>query len=109
MALYDVTFGTAATAIAVFSISGVGAVINRHDAGLAAVPVIGAIANGFIVGLALYLAFDLPYWITVLEVAAGECAVLVAGAFIFFGIEKIPVVRRFLRWRWENGPTAPKA
>ena len=104
MIAYDITFGTAATAIACAGSYFLGKLVTKatgkEEIGLFVVPVVGAVANGFLVGLALHLALELPYWITVLEVALGEGAVLLAGAFIFLGISKIPVIRRFLSWQY---------
>ena len=100
MLVYDITFGTAATALAVTGIYFCGKLIKREAAGLFTAPFIGAAANGLLVGLALHLAFDLPYWINALYVAAGEFAVLVLGAVVFLSIGKIPAVRKILRWQF---------
>ena len=99
MIAYDLTFGTAATAIAVVAISFVGKFVKEERVSLFIVPFIGAIANGLLVGLALHLAFDLPYIATVLSVGLGEISVLLAGSFIFLYIGKISAVRRFLCWQ----------
>ena len=98
MIAYDLLFGTLATAAAVIGIRLVGAATKRKIYGLFIVPFIGAAANGLLVGLALHLAFELPYWATVLSVAIGEFAVLVVGSIVFLFIPKIPAVKKFLCW-----------
>ncbi len=100
MILYDISFGTAATALAVTGIYFCGKLIKKEAVGLFAVPFIGAAANGLLVGMALHLAFELPYWINALYVAIGEFAVLVLGAVVFLSIGKIPAVRKILRWQF---------
>ncbi len=100
MLAYDLTFGTAATAIAVTGIYFAGKLIKNETAGLFTAPLIGAVANGLLVGLALHLAFDMPYWINALYVAIGEFGVLVLGAVVFLSIGKISVVRKALYWRF---------
>ncbi|MFA6842979.1 MAG: QueT transporter family protein [Bacilli bacterium] len=80
MLIYDITLGVAATAISVLLIS-----YSKHLFVSIAYPVI---FNGLIVGLELYLAFDLPYWISAGWVALGEVSVLIVGAIIFKLLEK---------------------
>ncbi len=98
MLAYDVPFGTLATVIACVLCRLSGKLIRNERIGLFTVPVWGALANGLLVGVALHLAYQLPYWITCAEVAAGEFAVLLAGAFIFLTITRIPKIRKILRW-----------
>ena len=100
LGLIDVAFGTTATAIAVFGIWAVGKLTKREDPALFAVPFIGAIPNGLLVALSLNLVEGLPYWLSAAEVAVGELAVLLAGAFVFLGIGKIKAVRKILCWEW---------
>ena len=100
MLAYDVPFGTLATVIACILCRLSGKYIKNEKAGLFTVPVWGALANGLLVGLALHLAFELPYWVTAAEVAAGEFAVLLVGAFIFLSITKIPKIRQILSWEF---------
>lgn len=102
MLVYDITFGTGATVIALLGIWFVGRTVKNRNVSRFIVPFIGAIANGLLVGLALYLAYQLPYWLTAAQVAIGEFAVLLLGAFIFMGIEKVPVIRRLLYWSWDD-------
>ncbi len=99
MVAFDVPFGTLATVIACFGCLLARKLILKENAGLFAVPFVGAAANGLLVGLALYLAYELPYWITVLEVAGGEFAVLLVGAFVFLGISKIKAIQKILSWQ----------
>lgn len=72
---YDLVFGVAATVIAVVPMY---YVKNIFIAAL--IPVI---SNGVIVGIELTLAFGDPVWINIGSVAAGELAVMAAGAVIF--------------------------
>ena len=98
MLVWDVSFGTAATAVAVTLIWLIGKLTKEKDWGLFLVPVAGAAANGLLVGLALHFAFDLPFWEAALYVALGEGAVLIAGAFVFMAIRKVPAINKFLNW-----------
>ena len=100
MLVYDLSFGTAATAVAVVGIYYAGKLIKKETVGLFTAPILGALANGLLVGLALHLAFDIPYWINALYVAIGEFAVLLLGAVVFLSIGKIPAVRKALYWRF---------
>lgn len=80
MGLYDIVFGTAATLIACI---GMYYVKNVFVGAL-----IGGVVNGLLVGLELYLAFELPFLINAFYVFAGEIIVLIIGAFIFKALEK---------------------
>lgn len=80
MGLYDICFGTAATLIACI---GMYSVKNVFVGAL-----IGGVVNGLLVGLELYLAFELPFLINAFYVFAGEIIVLIIGAFIFKALEK---------------------
>lgn len=100
LGLIDVLFGTLATTLAVLGIFATGKLTKRSDAALFSVPVVGAIPNGLLVALSLHLAEGLPYWLSAIEVAAGEFAVLVAGALVFLAIGKIKAVRKILCWEW---------
>lgn len=99
MIAFDIVFGTLATVLACFGCFGARKLIKDENIGLFGVPFVGAAANGLLVGLALHLAYELPYWVTVAEVAVGEFAVLLTGAFVFLGISRIPVIRKFLDWK----------
>ena len=102
MPFLDVIFGTLATTIALVGIRLVCRFVKNRNVARFTVPVIGAVSNGFLVALTLHIALQLPYWLSVIEVAAGEFAVLLVGAFLFIGIEKIPAVRRHLTWNWSR-------
>lgn len=80
MGLYDICFGTLATLIAC-----IGMYLGKN---LILGAFIGGIANGILVGIELYLAFELPFMINAFYVFIGEFAVLLIGAFIFKLIEK---------------------
>ena len=80
MGLYDICFGTAATFIACIGMY----YVKNVFAGA----FIGGVVNGLLVGLELYLAFELPFLINAFYVFAGEIIVLFIGAFIFKALEK---------------------
>ena len=96
MMAYDIVFGTIATTIAVFGIHYAGKLIKNEAAGLFAGAGIGAIVNGLLVGWELKLAFNEPFWFSVLTVAAGELAVLVVGALLFLQLGKSRKARAVL-------------
>ncbi len=86
MAALDMVFGTLATAIAVLLIY---ISPNIYVASLAPV-----ITNGFIVAAELKYAFDMPYWLSVFQVAFGELVcVTILGVILFKSLEKN---RRFM-------------
>lgn len=77
--LFDVTFGTAGTIVAVGGI----ALVSRHRRifgrdwiALAVASLVPAIANGLFVGLELHLALGLPFFYTAVTVAFGELVVV---------------------------------
>ena len=78
----DVIFGSLATLLAA-----VGSYLLRGKPVLAAVcPVV---ANGIIVGLVLTFSYGLPWWLTMLEVAAGEAVAVALGMLVL-----LPALRR---------------
>lgn len=86
MAALDMVFGTLATAIAVLLIY---ISPNIYVASLAPV-----ITNAFIIAAELKYAFDLPYWLSVFQVAFGEfICVTILGVILFKSLEKN---RRFM-------------
>ncbi len=80
MGMWDMTFGTVATFIAVYLIS--------KQKSLFISAFIGAIVNGIIVGLELHLAYSLPLLINVLYVFIGEYFALLLGIPVYKAIEK---------------------
>lgn len=77
----DMLFGTLATALAVLLIY---VSPNIYVASLAPV-----ITNAFIVGAELHFFYDLPYWLSALQVAFGELVCVSAlGVIIFKSLEK---------------------
>ena len=80
MLIWDITMGVGATIIALLLI------MKSKNIYIAAIwPIL---ANAFIVGLELYLALQLPYWVSVFEVAVGEAAVMVIGVVVFTILER---------------------
>lgn len=81
MLIWDITFGTLATVLAVLLIY---ISPNIYVASLAPV-----ITNGIIVGFELNKALSLPFFISCLEVAAGEfVCVSILGVAVFKLLEK---------------------
>ena len=80
MGIWDMTFGTIATFIAVVLIS--------KQKSLFISALIGAIVNGIIVGLELHLSLGLPLFINVLYVFIGEYLVLLLGIPVYKYMEK---------------------
>lgn len=80
MGLYDICFGTSATLIACIGM--------YYGKNLWLGAFIGGIVNGVLVGIELYLAFELPFMINAFYVFIGEFAVLLIGAIIFKLLEK---------------------
>lgn len=72
--LYDIVFGTLATAAAAFPMFYVG------NIWLAAI--LPVLSNGIIVGFELFLCGE-PLWFSAGSVALGELAVMLAGTFLF--------------------------
>ena len=95
MMAYDLVFGTLATTIAVVLISLAGRMKNQI-LGLILSVLAGTVSNALLVGFELTLAFSDPFPLNALYVGAGEAAVLVLGAVIFYAIQKIPAVRKIL-------------
>ena len=98
LGLADVIFGTLATAISCLAI-----IFLKWLAIAAVVPVI---ANAFIVGAELFYVYDLPFWMSALEVAIGELVVLTPG-YIFFmiigkrrSIQKVIAANQNLDFKW---------
>ena len=80
MGMWDMTFGTIATLIALLLIS------NQKNLFMAAF--FGALVNGMIIGLELHLALGLPLIINALYVFIGEYLVLLVGIPLYKGLEK---------------------
>lgn len=75
MGLLDVIFGTTSTIIVCISMY---IIKNRYLAAIA-----GALITGIIIGGELWYAYQIPYLINALYVAAGELIVLIIGALTF--------------------------
>ena len=77
----DIVFGSLATLIAA-----IGTWYFRKNKWLAAAcPVV---ANGVIVGLVLSLSFNLPFFLTAVQVAAGEVLAVLVGLVLIKALEK---------------------
>ena len=77
----DIVFGSLATLIAA-----IGTYYFRRNKWLAAAcPVI---SNGIIVGLVLSLSFNLPFFLTAIQVAAGELLAVLVGLVLIKALEK---------------------
>ena len=79
--ILDIVFGTLATLIAA-----IGTRVFRKNQWLAAAcPVV---ANGLIVGAVLSVSFHLPYFLTALQVAAGEALAVLLGVLLVHLLKK---------------------
>ena len=75
MLIWDITLGVAATVIALLLMT------RTKNIYVAAIwPVL---SNAFIVAIELHFAFELPYWLSALEVGIGEAGVMVVGLIVF--------------------------
>ena len=79
LGIIDIAFGTLATTLACLGI-----IFSKHLIVAILFPVI---ANGFIVGLELYIIGQ-PFWFSVGMVALGELGVMVIGYILFFLLRK---------------------
>lgn len=84
LGIYDMIFGTSATAIACYLITKV----PNRDNMLWLVPIICAVVNGIIVGAELYFVLKIPFWINAFSVAIGELAVVIIGTIVFYILMK---------------------
>ena len=80
MLIWDITLGVLATIIALVLI------IFSKNIYIAAIwPIL---SNAFIVAIELHFAFELPYFLSALEVGIGEAAVMVIGLIVFLLLSK---------------------
>ena len=78
----DIVFGSLATLIAA-----IGTWYFRKNKWLAAAcPVV---ANGLIVGAVLSYSFSLPFWLTALQVAAGELVAVLLGCLLVKALSRV--------------------
>jgi uncharacterized membrane protein len=95
LGIYDMVFGTAATAIVCFSVSFLHGKSKKYLIG-----VVAAVVNGFIIGTMLWLLVPevgAPIWIWMLSIFAGQIVVVeLAAVFCAVFIEKNPVLVDFL-------------
>ena len=88
MLLWDITLGVGATIIALFLI------IKTKNIYIAAIwPVV---ANALIIPIELYFVYELPYWLSVLEVGIGEAAVMIVGLVVFVLLRRSKKTMYFL-------------
>ncbi len=79
--LVDMVFGTAATILAV--------ICMIHSPNIYVASIFPVIFNGIIVGAELYWFSGLPFWLSAIEVAAGEfVCVCILGIVLFKVLEK---------------------
>lgn len=76
----DVPFGTLATILAVICVA------KCNNLWIATI--FPTVFNGIIIAIELYIAFHEPIWLSMLTVAGGELAVLLAGALVFTLLQK---------------------
>ena len=82
--LPDALIGTPATLISVAAIAITGKVTKQSKMGLLIASIWPTLFNGLIIGYLLHRLFELPLYLTMLEVAAGEFAVItLVGVPIF--------------------------
>ena len=80
MLIWDITLGVAATIIALVLM------IFSKNIYIAAIwPVL---SNAFIVAIELHFAFELPYFLSALEVGIGEAGVMIVGLIVFILLSK---------------------
>ena len=79
----DIVFGSLATLIAAI---GTYAFRKRSKVLAAACPVV---ANGLIVGAVLSYSFSLPFWLTALQVAAGELVAVLLGCLLVKALSRV--------------------
>lgn len=80
----DIVFGSLATLIAAISTW----YFRKNKWLAAACPVV---ANGIIVGLVLSLSFHLPFFLTAIQVAAGELLAVIVGLVLIKALEKVNI------------------
>ncbi len=79
--LVDMVFGTAATVLAV--------ICMIHSPNIYVASIFPVIFNGIIVGFELYWFSGLPFWLSAIEVAAGEfVCICILGVVLFKILEK---------------------
>ena len=82
----DIIFGSLATLLAALGTR----VLRKKPLLAAACPVI---ANGVIVGVMLSVAYGLPLWLTMLEVALGEAVAVAAGFGLMQALKRVDLSR----------------
>ncbi len=80
MLIYDITIGVTATVLS--------CIIVYLSKNIYVASIFPVLINGFLIGLELYLALELPYIISVLEVMAGEIIVMVIAIIVFKAFER---------------------
>lgn len=76
----DMVFGTLATLSS--------AILISYSKRLWLAGIWPVLLNGVVVGLELHILLELPFWISGLEVVAGELVVLVVGVIIFYFLQR---------------------
>jgi len=89
LGLVDMVFGTLSTIIVCFAMY---YLPNRYIAAVA-----GGVITGVIIGAELAAVFGFPFFVSALEVFAGEVIVLIIGAVIFGIIERNEVMINYIK------------
>lgn len=88
MLLWDITLGVGASAIALF--------LMTKTKNLYVSAIWPVLSNAFIVAIELHFAFELPYFLSALEVGIGEAAVMIVGLVVFTILSKNKKLMYFL-------------
>jgi uncharacterized membrane protein len=80
MLIYDISLGLLASVLSMIAIS--------KSKNLYIAIIFPVVFNGLLVGLSLYLALDLPFFLSALEVAIGELLAMIIGIILFKLLER---------------------
>ena len=80
MLIYDISLGLLASVLSMIAIS--------KSKNLYIAIIFPVIFNGLLVGLSLYLALNLPFFLSALEVAIGELLAMIIGIILFKLLER---------------------
>ena len=80
MLIYDISLGLLASVLSMIAIS--------KSKNLYIAIIFPVVFNGLLVGMSLYLALDLPFFLSALEVAIGELLAMIIGIILFKLLER---------------------
>lgn len=80
MLIYDISLGLLASVLSMIAIS--------KSKNLYIAIIFPVVFNGLLVGMSLYLALDLPFFLSALEVAIGELLAMIIGIVLFKLLER---------------------